>query len=226
MAEAFAVFAKKHVPISARLNALSDNPVKSRASRVWNTTQVNAPNPRSVALSRHRDEAFAVSQSPNSSIAFHCAPVGFVNFCAAAQPLSSGSQHGKAHFVKHTPSSLIAAQPQIPLQGQGTQSAFLSSHEPHCAEPGFQRQLRILKNSSRDHRTRMAAGRTFQDASFHSPVFRPATPRAQKPIWPSQRFKVGATILLAFELLFEIRLIFGIDLCHSSVTTYGVTGGK
>lgn len=105
-----------------------------------------------------------------------------------------------------------------------TQAAFLSSHEPHCAEPSFQRQFRILKNSSRNHRTRMTTGRTFQDASFHSPVFRPATLRAQKPIWPSQRFKIGAAILFAFELFFEIGLIFGIDLCHSSNTTYGVTG--
>jgi len=136
---------------AARLDALSDKPVKSRASRIWNTTQANAPNPRSVALGCHRDEAFAVSQSPNSSMAFRCAPVSFVNFYAAAQPLSSGSQHGKAHFLKHTPSSLVAAQPQIPLQGQGTQSAFLSSHEPHGAKPSFQRQFRILKNSSRDH---------------------------------------------------------------------------
>ena len=62
---------------AARLNALSDKPVKSCASRIWNTTQANAPNPRSVALGRHRDEAFAVSQSPNSSMAFRCAPSRF-----------------------------------------------------------------------------------------------------------------------------------------------------
>jgi hypothetical protein len=59
----------------------------------------------------------------------------FIDFYFTRELIAAGAHHRSPQFVKPGPRCLIAAEPQDPLQPQGTGTILLGDHPPHHLKP-------------------------------------------------------------------------------------------
>ena len=96
------------------LDNLSDEPVQAGASQVRDAAQSDAADAFPILLSGHDNQGFSF-RSSSSNAGFLTAPVRFVDFHHAPQPVAAWPDHGSTQLVQDRPCSFVAAQTQRTL---------------------------------------------------------------------------------------------------------------
>jgi len=125
-----------------------------------------------------------------------------------------GPNHRSPELVQPGPGRLVAAQPQHPLQSEGTGPVLLARQPVHGAKPIHQRLTRVLEDRARRHRRLATTRLALHEHGSHGPEMTAATARALEALRPSQPVQVVPTRLLGVEPSLEIGQTPGI-LLHS-----------
>ena len=116
---------------------------------------------------------------------------------------------------------LVAAQPENPLQTQGTGSVLLTRYPPDCPEPQNQRLACPLEDRSRDHRSFVSAAPTFQQPALQRPSFSMVTRWTTKTLWPAQPAQVLAACIFGRETSLKVHQVLRV-LLHTG--EYNILG--
>ena len=83
------------------------------------------PDAATTLLCRHRDDGLCFGFSAPLSL-FGAADTGFVDLDGAREAIPTGPDHRPPQLVEPCPRRLVAAEPEHPLQAQGTDAVLLA----------------------------------------------------------------------------------------------------
>ncbi len=132
-------------------DALLDKRVQTVRRHIGNSPQSNPPNSSAVFLRRDGHNRLVFSFSAVNAL-FRTAQVGLIHLDAAFEALPARPHHRTAQLMEPSPSCLVAAQAQDPLQAQCTSSRLLTRDMPHRLEPHAQWLSGALVDGSRSRR--------------------------------------------------------------------------
>ena len=166
---------------------------------VFDTLKADATNTTTIFLSRNGNNLLGLDFS--SSLPFlGAADIGFVNLDYAKKAISSWPHHRPAQFVEPSPSRLIAAQPEYPLQAQGADTVLLAGDEPHCQKPHPQWLAGVLKNRARCQGSFTLTNPTLENPARSRPRFSCCpTTTANEPVWPTEATNIFSPCRIVAE---------------------------
>ncbi len=99
----------------------------------------------------HHNYRFLSSPPPASSTFVFASDKSFVHLDSAAKRLSLRPNHGTTHFMKSTPSGLMAVQAKNTLEPQCASPQLLTRYIPCSLKPQLERFPRAMENCARDN---------------------------------------------------------------------------
>jgi len=160
------------------------------------------PSRQKLDRQQHQGLSFG---SPTSLARFLSSQIALIDFHKAFQPIPPRTNHRPTQFVQPSPCRLVAAQSQLPLDGQRTGPILLVRDMPHGAKPQRQRKAAALKDGSDHHRDLSPALSTKPQPTAHPPRLGAPTSRAPETLRPSQLLQVLPTSLIGRKLLLKLH---------------------
>ena len=196
---------------AARLHALPNESMQAFLGQIGHPPQPNSTNSLAVGFGGNHKQGLVLRQAAYHPF-FLAAPVGLVDLDQAMKTIPARSNHRSPQLVQQSPSRLVAAQPENPLQPKSTDTVLLGSDMPHRPEPGRQRKMTVLEDRTGSHRNLAAALPTEPQATLHRPSRSPAAPWADEPIGPTKGKQVTPASLVGRKSLFQLlkrpRIVF------------------
>ena len=189
---------------TARLDGLLHGTLQAARRGIGNPLQPDAAYPRSVHLGRDDDQGFP-RRATSGLARLRATPVGLIGLDRPREPVAPRTDHRGPQLVQPRPGRAVAAQPQRPLEPQGTDPRLLVRHVPHGAEPQAQIRLRVLEDRPRQDRRLVAAERAVIQAASRRPDAGGATPQTPHALRPAQLDEVRPTCLLRGEPPFKLH---------------------
>jgi len=195
--------------IGSDLGARHDQGLQGRDQRsprcVVDMGQADSPNfPSWQELDRQQHQGLSLG-SPTPLARFLSSQITLIDFYKAFQSVPPRSNHRPTQLVHPGPCRLVAAQSQLPLDGQRTDPILLARDMPHGAKPQRQGKAASLKDSSNHHRDLASALSTKPQSTAHPPCLGAPTSRAPETLRPSQLLQVLPTSLIGRKLLLKLH---------------------
>lgn len=119
---------------------------------IWNTLHSYTSKSFGVKnFEGHHNYRFLSSPSPTFSTFIFASDKSLVYLDNAAKRLSPRPNHGTTHFMKPTPSGLVAVQAKNMLKPQCASPIFLTRYIPYSLKPQLERFPRDMENCARDN---------------------------------------------------------------------------
>jgi len=155
-------------------------------------------------FSRHRDNGLGLG-FPSPLALFGAADIGFVDLDCARKAIPAGPDHRPAQLVEPSPSCLVAAQSEHPLQTQGADTVLLAGDEPQSQEPHPQRLACVLEHGAGRQRRAPMTTPAPQQPTRHRPRFTDhSAVRAGKPVRPAQLSDIVPAPRLGMEPIIHL----------------------
>ena len=161
------------------------------------------PRPAPFSCRSHCNQGFTLGLSAENTF-FLAAPVGFIDFHYATQPLPPRTYHRPPQLVQPRPGRLVAAQPENALQTQRAGPVLLRGHVPDRPEPQPQRFARVLEDRAGGHRRLPPAAGALPPHLTHRPSPLMPACRTAETVRPAQPEQVVPTGLLGPEPRLEL----------------------
>ena len=184
-------------------DALFHKRVQTVRRHIGNTPQSNPPNSSAVFLRRDGHNRLIFRFSAVDAL-FHTAQVGLIHLDAAFEALPARPHHRTAQLVEPSPSCLVAAQAQDPLQAQCTSSRLLTRDMPHRLEPHAQWLSGSLKDGSRSCRRLPVALQALELTSSRRTGSFPLASWASEALGPPNTPQIRSTRVLRGEPFVEL----------------------
>ena len=176
----------------SRLDGVGDEGLETSGGRIGDTTQANPSDALAIDLCRDSHQIL-VSQEPAPASGPDAPHIGLIDLHIARQPVPTRPYHGPPELLQTGPRGLVAAQPQQPLQSQGTHAMFLIGDPPHRAEPRSQRKMTAVEDDPGCDRSLMPAPCAHHEAPLgHPSICVDSALGALEARWPAQRRQIGS----------------------------------
>ena len=194
---------------SAGLNGSLDEATQRFGTSVWHHRKSNtsgvpsspplveaATGPALFNLDGTDDKHHVVNASTLAASA--AADVGFIGFDVlsgvTANPILVGAHHAGPQFVKNLESSLVARQPELPLELDGRHAGRLAGNQVGCPEPHGERRVGTFHDRARSDARVAVAMTAPTNADAIGEAIRLsgcAAVATNEPVSPSGALKVG-----------------------------------